>query len=104
MNNSIFKFKVFRRRTAACRTVAAISAFALLALAPVTAISSPVALNGPANVLANVNGGAVVSGVTGTMTLDTDLTSAQINLANGGAGLINWSALNVGIQLLCHLM
>ena len=96
MKNGILRLKVFRRRSAACKTVAALSAFAMLALTPVTALAAPVALTGPADVLANVNGGAVVSGVTGNMTLDTDLTKATINLTQGGAGLINWSALNVG--------
>ena len=96
MNNGIFRFKVFHRRRAACKTVAVISALSLLALTPVTAFAAPVALTGPADVLANVNGGASISGVTGSMTLDTDLTTANINLTSGGAGLINWSALNIG--------
>ena len=89
MNNGIFKFKVFRRRSPACRAVALVSAFAMLHVAALPAYAAT-------KVLDNEFGGASFNYIKGGT-----YTSGEDGFNHGtfnttGSALIDWQALNVG--------
>ena len=93
MNKGIFKFQVFRRRRAASKAVAAISAFAMLCCASLSAFAATQVLN-------NELGGAAYNKLVGikgnTHTTPVDADHVLFEAASGKGGLIDWDKLNVG--------
>ena len=80
------------RKKAVRRAVAGLTAFSFTTLGAMSAYGFA------GQVLQDVNGGAVISGTSGNVTVavGAGLNSAVIGLDKGTSGLIDWSALNVG--------
>ena len=85
MNKGVFKFKVFHRRSAACRAVALVSAFAMLHVAVLPAFAGESLLGGNAvlDQLSNVTKGEV--------TADSVTFSST-----SPVGVLDWTKFDIG--------
>ena len=88
MNKGVFKFKVFHRRSAACRAVALVSAFAMLHVAVLPAFAAT-------QVLVNDYGGASFNYIKGGAYTSSDDGFNHGTFTTSGSALIDWAALNV---------
>jgi len=89
MDKGIFSYRVFRRRSAACRLVASVSAFALACVASLPAFAAT-------QVLDNGLGGASFNYAKGATHELIDADHVKFTATQPGGGLIDWQALNVG--------
>ncbi|MBQ2625601.1 MAG: filamentous hemagglutinin N-terminal domain-containing protein, partial [Kiritimatiellae bacterium] len=87
MNKGIFRFQVFRRRRAACKLVATISAFAMLCVASLPAFAGESLLGG----------NAVLEKLT-RVTMSENTADALTFESSSPVGVLDWTKFNIGLN------